>query len=199
MQVDRVARLDRAEEILVVVDGQIGMVATLHEHAGAADRERLLDLLEDDRLRQQVRLAAVARAAVERAEVAVGDADVGVVEVAIDDECDRVRVRAPRAQLLRSLADRDEVARLEQRDGVLVGDPFAIESLVEHGADAAPLGRGSDRHAGTSSWTKGSSRGPAASSPTSPASSRNRSSPARSRGPKLKRSCSKYRAIQPAG
>ena len=93
VQVDRVARLDRAEEILVVVDAEVGMVAALHEQAGAAERERLLDLLEDHRLRQQVALAPVAGAAVEGAEVAVGDADVRVVEVAVDDERDARRGR----------------------------------------------------------------------------------------------------------
>jgi hypothetical protein len=72
VQVDLVARLDRAEQILVVVDAEIGVVASLHEQAGAAERQCLLDLLEDDRLRQQVALALVAGAAVEGAEVAVG-------------------------------------------------------------------------------------------------------------------------------
>ena len=88
VQVDRVARLDRAEEILVVVDPEVGVMAALHEEPGAADRERLLDLLVDHRLRQEVALAHVAGPAVERAEVAVGDADVRVVEVPVDDERD---------------------------------------------------------------------------------------------------------------
>ena len=92
VQVDRVARLDRAEEVLVVVDPEVGVVAALHEEPGAADRERLLDLLVDHRLRQQVPLAHVARAPVEGAEVAVGDADVRVVEVPVDDERDLRRV-----------------------------------------------------------------------------------------------------------
>ena len=111
VQVDRVARLDRAEQILVAVDAEVGMVAALHEDAGAADRERLLDLLEDHRLRQQVALARVARAAVEGAEVADGGADVRVVDVAVDDEGDAVRVgragcasRSRRARLRRGRA-----------------------------------------------------------------------------------------------
>ena len=57
VQVDRVARLDRAEEVLVPVDPEVGMVAALQQHAGAAELERLLDLLEDDRLGQDVALA----------------------------------------------------------------------------------------------------------------------------------------------
>src|SRR4051794_3346613 len=86
MQVDPVARLDRAEEILVVIDADVRMVPALHEQSGPAEGERLLDFLEDDRLRQQVALARVAGPAVEGAEVAVRVADVRVVEVAIDDE-----------------------------------------------------------------------------------------------------------------
>ena len=57
VEMDLVARLDRGEQILVVVDPEVGMVAALHEEAGAADRERLLDLLVDHGLRQEVRLA----------------------------------------------------------------------------------------------------------------------------------------------
>ena len=85
-------------------------MAALHQDAGAADRERLLDLLEDDRLRQQVALTRVAGAAVEGAEVAVGDADVRVVDVAVDDEGDLVRVELAVAQLVGDPPDRDEVA-----------------------------------------------------------------------------------------
>src|SRR5215212_8379747 len=86
MQVDLVARLDRAEEVLVVVDPEVGMVAALHEERRAADGECLLDLLEDDGLRQEIALGAVARTSVEGAEVAVRVADVRVVDVPVDDE-----------------------------------------------------------------------------------------------------------------
>ena len=112
------------------------MVPALHEEAGAADRERLLDLLEDDRLRQQVALALVSRPAVERAEVAVGDADVRVVEVPVDDERDPGRVVEAAPDLVRDAADRDEIAGAKERDGVLVRDPLAVERLLEHIADA---------------------------------------------------------------
>ena len=110
MQMDPVTALDRAEQILVVVDAEIGMVTTLHQDAGAAERERLFDLLEDDRLRQQVPLATVAGPAVERAEVAVGHADVRVVDVAIDDERHTSRIGAPRPQRVRRSPDRHQLA-----------------------------------------------------------------------------------------
>ena len=131
VQMDPVARLDRAEEILVVVDPEVRVMAALHEEAGAADRERLLDLLVDHGLRQEIRLALIARAPVERAEVAVGDADVRVVQVPVDDERHLRRVVQPVADLVRDAADRDEVARAKQRDRVLVRDPLPVERLLE--------------------------------------------------------------------
>ena len=131
VQVDLVARLDRREEILVVVHPEIGMVAALHEQAGAAERERLLDLLEDHRLRQQVALAPVTGTAVEGAEVAVRVADVRVVQVAVDDEGDAARVGPARPALVGDPADRDELARAQQRQRVLIGDPLAGARLLE--------------------------------------------------------------------
>ena len=171
---DLVALLDRAEEVLVVVDAEVGVVSALHQDACAADRQRLLDLLEDDGLRKQVALGAIAGPAVERAEVAVGDADVRVVDVAVDDERDPPRVGAASAELVGGLADRDEVLRLEERKRLGVADPLARERLVEDLGD----------HAGTASpWTK-RRFGTRSSSPASRASSRNVKSAARSRGPK---------------
>ena len=88
VQVDRVARLDVAEEVLVPLDPQVGVVAALQEQRGAAQVERLLDLAEDHRLRQDVALGVHGRP-VEGAEVAVGDAEVGVVDVAVDRRTSR--------------------------------------------------------------------------------------------------------------
>ena len=135
VEVDRVAALDRAEQVLVEVDPEVGMVPALHEHAGAADRERLLDLLEDHRLRQQVALARVARAAVEGAEVAVGDADVRVVDVPVDDEGDAIRVGLAVPHLVRDAPDGDEVARAQERDRVVVADALAVERPLEDRGD----------------------------------------------------------------
>ena len=143
------AHLIEREEILVVVDPEIGMVAALHEQAGAAERERLLDLLEDHRLRQQVALAPVTGTAVEGAEVAVRVADVRVVQVAVDDEGDAARVGPARPALVGDPADRDELARAQQRQRVLIGDPLAGARLLEDLTDrpvavhrlTLPLGR----------------------------------------------------------
>src|SRR5262249_54221655 len=107
------------------------MGTALHQEAGAAERERLLDLLEGDRLRPQGALACVAWAAIEGAEVAVRVADVRVVEVPVDDERDPVRVGFAVAQLVRRAPDGDEVARLEELDRFGVGDALAVERLRE--------------------------------------------------------------------
>ena len=177
VEMDLVARLDRPEEILVVVDPEVRMVPSLHEDARAADRKRLLDLLVDDRLREEVGLALVARPPVEGAEVAVRDTDVRVVQVPVDDERDPVRVREAVADLVRDPADGDEVAGAQQRDCVLVRKPLSVERLLEDVAHMRgrgkprPYGRGA-RHAGTSSRTKRSS-GTCGSSPASRAISRN--------------------------
>ncbi len=113
------------------------MVAALHQERRAAERERLLDLAEDDRLRQDVALARVARLAIEGAEVAVGHADVRVVDVPVDDERDLVGIRPAPAQLVRGGADRDQVARAQQRDGRVVRQPFAVERAREDLGDGA--------------------------------------------------------------
>src|SRR5262245_58283472 len=132
VQVDLVARLDGAEEILVVVDSEIRMVSALHEETRAAERERLLDLLEDDGLRQQVALARVARPAVERAELAVRVADVGVVEVPVYDDRNAIGVGLPVPALVRRAPNRHEVARLQQRQRLVVGDALPLERFLEN-------------------------------------------------------------------
>src|SRR5437773_2008597 len=106
---DRIAALDRAEEILVVVDAEVRVVASLHQHTRTSERERLLDLLEDDGFRQEVALSTVTGPPVEGAEVAIGHAHIRVVDVPVDDERDPVGIGAACAQLARSPADREEV------------------------------------------------------------------------------------------
>src|SRR5205823_4238233 len=93
------------------------------------------DLLEDDRLRQEVALPAVAGPPVEGAEVAVGHADVGVVDVPVDDERHPAGIGAAGAQLVGSPADRNEVAGLEEHERLAVADPLPRERLLENLSD----------------------------------------------------------------
>ena len=175
VQVDPVALLDRAEQILVVLDPEIGVVAALHQHAGAAERERLLDLLEDHRLRQQVALGAVARAAVEGAEVAVGDADVRVVEVPVDDERDApgigLAARAARWRRGRRRAGRASEAASTR---LAVVDPLAARAPSRGSRAPTPSARRSRTfgHQTVAAAVTKRSSGTSSSSPTSRASSR---------------------------
>src|SRR5262245_13584358 len=72
------------EEILVPLDREVGVMATLQEQLVAADGDGLVDLLEDLLEAEHI---AFARSdwPVERAEVAARHADVRVVDVAVDD------------------------------------------------------------------------------------------------------------------
>ena len=82
-------RMQRPQQIFVPLDIKIGMQPALHQHAGAAERDRLVDPLADlfDRMHVSVRLAGPA---IERAERADDVAHVGVIDVAVDDVGDDV-------------------------------------------------------------------------------------------------------------
>src|SRR4029079_2346714 len=140
-------------QILVPVDAEIGVVAALHQDRRAAERQRLLALLEDDRPRQHVALAGVAGPAIEGAERAVGVADVRVVQVAVDDERDDPRVGAAVPGLVGAPSHSHEVARAQELRGVGVGDPLAAEGAVEDLGDAHPATSASstNRSSGTTS------------------------------------------------
>ena len=100
----RIALLDGAEQILVPLDRQVGIVAALQQQLPAAERDRLVDLAEDLLEAEDVAFGRSDRP-VERAEVAARDADVRVVDVAVDDVGDdAVRVLA-RAHAVGQLAE----------------------------------------------------------------------------------------------
>ena len=77
-------RLDVAQQVEVPLERDVRVVPALDEDLDAAQRLRLVDLRADLLERQRVALA-VLRPPVERAEAAVGDADVRVVDVPVDD------------------------------------------------------------------------------------------------------------------
>src|SRR3954467_15133581 len=98
--------LDRAEQVLVPLDRQIRIVPALQQQLHAAERDRLVDLAEDLLEPEDVAFAG-SNGPVERAEVAARDADVRVVDVAVDDVSD---------DAVRVLAGADAVGELaEQR------------------------------------------------------------------------------------
>ena len=86
-------------ETEVVVERDLGIVPALEEHGRGALGGGELHLLQHLFERKSVGLG-VARLAVEGAELAVGDADVGVVGVGVDDEGDDfLRVEAEPCRL----------------------------------------------------------------------------------------------------
>lgn len=87
MQVDPEVRFDRPEQILVPVNFQIGVQTALHENAGAAEINGLLDFGED-RLPGKDVAFLVTRRPVKRTKAAVLGAEIGVIDVPVDDVAD---------------------------------------------------------------------------------------------------------------
>src|SRR5215470_12311728 len=82
-------------------------MATLEEHGGGAPPRRRLDLLQHLLDGERPRLR-VSRLAIEGAELAVGDADVGVIGIGVDDEGDLLLRMQAKAHLLGEATELDE-------------------------------------------------------------------------------------------
>ena len=80
----RIALLDRAEQILVPLQRQVGIMTTLQQELRAADGQRFVDLPEHLVESEHVPVWR-SDGPIKRAEVAPGDADVRVIDVAVDD------------------------------------------------------------------------------------------------------------------
>ena len=96
------------------------MQAALHQDAGAAQVDGFLNLVEDDFLGQDVAFG-VAHGTVEGAEAAILGAEIGVVDVAVDDVADHVFRMQLAADGVGGHADADQVVALEQVDGFGAG------------------------------------------------------------------------------
>ncbi len=120
------ALLDAGEESLEPVDFQVGVKAALHQHAGAAHLLGFGDLFVDFFKREDVPLigagnvlAFLGERAVESAERAVLGAEVGVVDVAIDDVSDHALGVQTAAHGVGLEAQPDEVRGVEIVEGLL--------------------------------------------------------------------------------
>ncbi len=109
----REALLERAQQIFVILDAQVGVQAALQQDAGAAQLEHFFDLLVDRLEREQVAFLRAQRT-VERAERAVLRAEIRVVDVAVDLVGGDARVRFFPAHFHRRHADADQVIGAEQ-------------------------------------------------------------------------------------
>src|SRR5438445_12092076 len=120
MQMDlRETLLDRAQQIFVIVDAQIGMQPALHENAGPAEGYGLFVFLKDGVEREDV-ASCRAEVAVERAEGAVLGVEIRVIDIAIDLVAGHARIVFLFAQLIRGHADADQVIGPEKIDRFLL-------------------------------------------------------------------------------
>ncbi len=94
MDVDRVIALDVAHQVEIPLERDVRVVPALHQDLHAAERLALVDLGADLLEGQRVAFVVLGPA-VERAEAAIGDADVRVVDVAVDDVRDRIAGMLP--------------------------------------------------------------------------------------------------------
>src|ERR1035437_1528645 len=140
VQVNGEALLDAAEEVLVPLDFEIGVQATLHQHTGPAQVERLLDFFENRLLGQHVPFR-VAHGAVERAEAAVFGAEVGVVDIAIDDVRGDALGMPLAADGIGLHADADQVVRTEQIEHFLASDHAVIPRYQTFPREKPAMGR----------------------------------------------------------
>src|SRR5688572_9134726 len=108
------------------------MKSALHQHARAAERDRLVDLAADLVERSHV---SVGRAgpAVESAERADYVADVRVVDIAIDDVGDDVVGMTARADLVSGGAYSRYVVGFQERRAFFNGHAPAVEHSIENG------------------------------------------------------------------
>ncbi len=113
VQVDAKALLDAAEQIFVPLDPEVGMQPALHENAGAAEIDGLLNFLVNGLVGQDVAFG-VAHGPVESAEAAELGTEIGVVDVAIDDVGDDPFGVPLAAHRIGSHADADQVVGSKQ-------------------------------------------------------------------------------------
>ena len=123
--------MQRSQQIFIPFDAEVRMQSALHQNAGAAERNRLVNLVADfvDRAHVSVRRA---RPAIERAERAHDVADVRVVDVAVDDVGDDVVRMSSLANFVGGHADASDIVRFEQRGAIVGGDPLARKSLIQN-------------------------------------------------------------------
>jgi len=126
----RIALLDGAQKIFVILDLQIRMQAALEQDAVAAELEHLFDLAVNFLEGKDVALFRADRA-IERAEGTILRAEVRVIDVAVDLVGGDARVVFLHAQLMRFHADAEQVIRFQHFQGLLFGQCHELASFRE--------------------------------------------------------------------
>ena len=89
MTVNLESLFDRRKQVFVIIDLQIRMDAALHQNAGATESEGFFDLLIDDVIGQNVGFRITLHP-IERAERAEFSANIGVIDIPVNDVADDV-------------------------------------------------------------------------------------------------------------
>ena len=125
-----ILRTQRAEQVFIPLDSEVGVQPALHQDARAAERNGFIDLRADFFEAANVGVGC-ARATVERAKGPDDLADVRLVDVAIDDVGDDVLRVTPRAYLIGSGSHACDVVRFEQGPALVDGHPLAREHAIQ--------------------------------------------------------------------
>src|SRR5689334_22003435 len=142
----RILRAQRAQQIFVPLDAKIRMQTALHQHARAAKRDRLVDLLANLVERADVSIRRTGPT-IERAERADDVADVCVVDVAIDDVGDDVVGMAARAYLVGCSANARDVVRLEEERAFVNAHALTGKHAIENWLNVRHLNKPQRLHA----------------------------------------------------
>ena len=130
MQVNGVAFPDRAEQIFIVVNLQVGVHPSLHQDSRSSQFKGLFDLLED-RLQRKDVSPFRSRFPIEIAEGAAGHADVGVADIAIDQERDDPIRTFLATHVVSRLSHFLKLPGLQKGQSFLRSDPLALIGLLE--------------------------------------------------------------------
>ncbi len=111
------------QHLLVPVDFEVGMQASLHQDTGAAEFDGLANFFVDGVEVEDVALfgGGTLERAIERAEGAVFGTEIRVINIAIDDVGDGAFGMQAAADGVGFHADSDEVVGVEQVEGLLFG------------------------------------------------------------------------------
>ena len=135
----RKALLDAAQHLFVPVDLQIGMQSALHQHAGAAEFDRLANLFVDGIEVEDVaffRCRSLQRT-VKRAEGAIFGAEVRVIDVAVDDVGDHALGMQLAPHGVRFHPDADQVVGPKNLESLLFGQRHKCDRPVTILSEAA--------------------------------------------------------------
>src|SRR5207249_8801770 len=124
--------LDAAQHLLVPVNFQVRMQAALHQHAGAAEFDRLANLVVDRFEIEDVSLFSFGSLqwTIKRAERAVFGAEVRVINVAIDDVGDHALGMQFAPDGVGLHADANQIIGTKQIDSLCFGKAHSATKLI---------------------------------------------------------------------